>query len=133
MIKEICSGCGKEVIESKKLDSKVWDCLNCGLEEYKSVDNLTEETNKEYIAAKRAYLEVTEGQNIEGPSEHIKYMFSPSKRYALNVRSFLTPKNEKKYTAYIVDLEHKTYGKETGVLIGGYEELSDLYEFINKL
>ena len=39
MIKEICSGCGKEVIESKKLDSKVWDCLNCGLEEYKSVDN----------------------------------------------------------------------------------------------
>ena len=38
MIKEICSGCGKEVIESKKLDNKVWNCVNCGLEEYHSVN-----------------------------------------------------------------------------------------------
>ena len=133
MIKEICNKCGNEVIEDRKLDNTIWSCPNCGLEEYYFADNLTEETNKEYVAAKRAYLEVTEGQNIEGPSEHIKYIFSPSKRYVLNVRSFLTPKNEKKYTAYIVDLEHKTCGKETGILIGGYEELSDLYEFINKL
>ena len=133
MIKEICKKCGNEVIEDRKLSNGIWDCPNCGLEEYQSEGSLTEETNKEYVAAKRAYLEVTEGQNIEGPSEHIKYIFSPSKRYALNVRSFLTPKNEKKYTAYVVDLEHKTYGKETGILIGGYEELSDLYEFINKL
>ena len=103
------------------------------LNAFKGFREKEELLQQEYMEAKRAYLEITEGQNIEGPSEHIKYMFSPSKRYALNVRSFLTPNNEKKYTAYIVDLEHKIYGKETGVLIGGYEELGDLYAFIDEL
>ena len=46
-IKETCNKCGKEVIESKKLDSNVWNCPNCGLEEYQSVSNSTEEINKE--------------------------------------------------------------------------------------
>ena len=46
-IKETCNKCGKEVIESKKLDSNVWNCPNCGLEEYRPVNNSTEEVNKE--------------------------------------------------------------------------------------
>ena len=72
--KETCNKCGNEVIIDRKLDNSIWNCPNCGLEEYQYEDSLTEETNKEYVAAKRAYLEVTEGQDIEGPSEHIKYI-----------------------------------------------------------
>ena len=37
MLKETCNKCGNEVIEDRKLDSKVWNCPNCGLEEYSSV------------------------------------------------------------------------------------------------
>ena len=33
---ETCNKCGNEVIEDKKLDNKVWDCPNCGLEEYET-------------------------------------------------------------------------------------------------
>ncbi len=46
MIKETCNKCGNEVVEDKKLDNTVWNCPNCGLEEYQSVNILTEETNK---------------------------------------------------------------------------------------
>ena len=46
MIKETCNKCGNEVIEDRKLDSNVWNCPNCGLEEYQSGYILTEETNK---------------------------------------------------------------------------------------
>lgn len=41
--KETCNRCGNEVIEDRKLDSKVWDCPNCELEEYQSSSNSTEE------------------------------------------------------------------------------------------
>ena len=37
MKKETCNKCGNEVIEDKKLDNNVWNCPNCGLEEYSSV------------------------------------------------------------------------------------------------
>ena len=46
MIKETCNKCGNDVIEDRKLDNTVWNCPNCGLEEYQSVNILTEETNK---------------------------------------------------------------------------------------
>ena len=46
MIKETCNKCENEVIEDRKLDNTVWNCPNCGLEEYQSVNILTEETNK---------------------------------------------------------------------------------------
>ena len=36
MIKETCNKCENEVIEDKKLADRVWDCPNCGLEEYQS-------------------------------------------------------------------------------------------------
>ena len=39
MGKETCNKCGSEVINDRKLNSIVWNCPNCGLEEYKSVDN----------------------------------------------------------------------------------------------
>ena len=47
MPKETCNKCGNEVIKARKLDSKVWDCPNCGLEEYQSEYSSTEEVNKE--------------------------------------------------------------------------------------
>lgn len=47
MIKETCNKCREEVTEDKKLDNKVWDCPNCGLEEYKSRYISKEEANKE--------------------------------------------------------------------------------------
>ena len=34
MQNEICNKCGREVEQSKKLDGTVWDCPDCGLEEY---------------------------------------------------------------------------------------------------
>ena len=46
MTREACNKCGNEVIENRKLDNKVRNCPNCGLEEYQSVNILTEETNK---------------------------------------------------------------------------------------
>ena len=36
MQNEICNKCGREVEQSKKLDGIVWECPNCGLEEYQS-------------------------------------------------------------------------------------------------
>ena len=36
MIKETCNKCGSEVIGDRKLDNNIWDCPNCGLEEYQS-------------------------------------------------------------------------------------------------
>ena len=49
MIKEMCNKCRNEVIEDRKLDNTVWNCPNCGLEEYQSVNILTEETNKKSL------------------------------------------------------------------------------------
>ena len=46
-IKEICNKCGTVVMEDRKLDSSVWNCPNCGLEEYQSVGSSAQETNKE--------------------------------------------------------------------------------------
>lgn len=45
-IKETCNKCGNEVVGDRKLDDKVWNCPNCGLEEYQSASSSTEETNK---------------------------------------------------------------------------------------
>ena len=36
MTKETCNKCGNEVIKDRKLDNNVWNCPNCGLEEYQS-------------------------------------------------------------------------------------------------
>ena len=36
MIKETCNKCGDEVMKDRKLDNNVWNCPNCGLEEYQS-------------------------------------------------------------------------------------------------
>ena len=47
MIRETCNKCGNEVTEDRKLDNNVWNCINCGLEEYQSVDSSINEVNKE--------------------------------------------------------------------------------------
>ena len=46
MIKETCNKCGNDVIEDRKLDNTVWNCPNCGLEEYQSVNNSIKEANR---------------------------------------------------------------------------------------
>ena len=47
MTKETCNKCGNEVVEDRKLDDKVWNCPNCGLEEYQSSNSSTQEIYKE--------------------------------------------------------------------------------------
>ena len=43
-IKETCNKCGSEVIEDRKLDDRVWNCPNCGLEEYQSQNSSIQTT-----------------------------------------------------------------------------------------
>ena len=33
---ETCNKCGEEVIKDRKLDSNIWNCPSCGLEEYET-------------------------------------------------------------------------------------------------
>ena len=47
MRNEICNKCGREVVQSKKLDDTIWDCPNCGLEEYLSIED--KDGREEYL------------------------------------------------------------------------------------
>ena len=47
MPKETCNKCGNEVMKDRKLDNNVWNCPNCGLEEYLSIED--KDGREEYL------------------------------------------------------------------------------------
>ena len=94
-IKETCNKCGNEVIEDKKLDSSVWNCPNCGLEEYQSVSNSIQEINKEgdlpkhYLNEEQTVLLIlSEGTAVvEGNGKIDRYLWFELKE-ELNIKEY---------------------------------------------